>query len=199
MARKTDPAAGIFLKLTAALLFLLPCLLLPDLLLAARLELRHGLTGPSEVLALVGDEFEVVLWVDSEGESLSGATIFLSFDDSAFELVAEDRDPDISGYQPFAPGAFLRNGDNYRNTLLDPADPAAAPAGAQLDYSVVSARDKGAGPAASFRLRATAPVRNSVIRIDESGIRETRFFMPDGTFAPRLYVWPFADLVLWTW
>ena len=164
---------------------------LPDPLIAAQLVLRpvDGVSG-SEMTATVGDEIEVELWLDSESESMSGAAVFLSFDETVFSLVAEDRDPVVLGFQPFARGPFLGNGEVFRNSLLAPDDPAAAALGSQMDYSVVRAIDKGSGPAATFRLRATAPTQGSTIRIDESGIRETRFFTPDGTHHPFRFITP---------
>ena len=152
---------------------------LPKPLLAARLELRQVGTGISETSVLVGEEIEVELWVDSESQPLSGAAVFLSFDSNYLQLVEEDRATQ-SGFQPFAPGRFLANGEVFRNYLLDEEDPAASATGIQLDYSVVRAADQGQGPIATFRLRALAPASEMLVRIDESGARETRFFLPDG-------------------
>lgn len=166
-----------------------------DPLLAARLELRDVQSGSSQISAMVGEEIEFELFVDSESESLSGATIFLSFDEDVFELVQEDRDAIASGFQPFAPGVFLRNGEVFRNELLAADDPAASPAGAQLDFSVVRAFDVGAGPTAYLRLRAVAPTARSVVNIDETGIRETRFFTPDGSHRPFRFITPLSVTV----
>jgi|GEM_PF-720155 len=164
-------------KISLLVLFLCT---LPTSPWAARLELRQTATQLSDLAIMVGDEVDIELWVDSENEEISGATIFLSFDENVFALVDQDRDPATGGYQPFAVGSFLRNGEIFRNDLLDPTDPAASVSGTQLDYSIVRALDQGAGVVASFRLRAITPVRSSEIRIDESGIRETRIFLPDG-------------------
>ncbi|MFA6108663.1 MAG: hypothetical protein WDA75_07840 [Candidatus Latescibacterota bacterium] len=153
----------------------------PAPVVAARLDLRPTGQATASTSVQVGQELEIVLWVDSEGQSLSGAAVFLSFDESVFELVDQDRAPAVAGYQPFTPGTFLGNGEIYRNDRLAEDDPAAAPAGAQLDYSVVRATDRGAGAIASFRLRARAPTRQATVRIDESGTRETRVFLPDGS------------------
>ncbi|MBI2501833.1 MAG: hypothetical protein HYW07_01200 [Candidatus Latescibacteria bacterium] len=160
--------------------------MVPEALLAAKLELRQAGTGDTDISVEVGDEFEVELWVDAENRSISGAAIFLSFDDQVLELVDHDR----PGYLPFRPGAFLRNGEIYRNTLLAADDPAAAAAGTQVDYSVVRASDQGAGSAATFRLRTKAPSPRTTIRIDESGGRETRFFTPDGAHQPFQFIAP---------
>ncbi|MBT6147994.1 MAG: Ig-like domain-containing protein, partial [Gemmatimonadetes bacterium] len=122
--------------------------------------------------------------------TLSGAAVFLSFDGNIFELVEQDQDPATFGFQPFAPGGFFNNGEIYRNALLAPDDPAASPTGEQLDYSVVRAADTGSGPAASFQLRALAPAAGSRVRIDESGIRETRYFKPDGTHQSFRFITP---------
>ena len=101
-----------------------------------------------------------------------------------------DRQPVSTGFQPFSPGDFLRNGEVFRNSLLDSDDPASQAPGTQLDYSVVRAVDRGAGLVASFRLRAMAPSGNSVIRIDEIGIRETRVFLPDGSQRAFRFITP---------
>ena len=161
-----------------------------DPLLATVLELRQTGTTASDISVLVGDEIQVELWVDSGSQPLSGAAVFLSFDERVFELAGGDRMPGEAGYQPFARGEFLRNGEVFRNSLLDPSDPAAALAGSQLDYSVVRATDQGRGTAAFFTLRAKSPTTNGLIRIDESGIRETRFFTPNGSHQPFRFITP---------
>jgi hypothetical protein len=160
--------------------------IVPEPLSAARLELRQAGTSSTDISVEVGDEFSVDLWVDAENRPISGAAVFLSFDETLFELVDQDR----QGFLPFVPGAFLGNGEIYRNSLLPEDDPAAAAAGVQVDYSVVRASDQGAGSVASFRLRALAPSLHTAIRIDESGSRETRFFTPDGTHQPFQYIAP---------
>ena len=157
---------------------------------AAELSLRQAGSGSTDISVLVGDEIEVELWIESSSEQLSGAAIFLSFDESIFALTDLDRQPGIAGIQPFAPGQFLRNGEVYRNTLLDSDDPAANAVGAQLDYSVMRGIDQGSGLVASFRLRALAPTHNSSIRIDESGSRETRIFLPDGNQRAFRFITP---------
>ena len=101
---------------------------LPAPLLAARLELRQVGTNVSDTSVLVGDEIEVELWVDSENQPLSGAAVFLSFDATYLQLVDKDRAAQ-SGFQPFAPGRFLANGEIFRNYLLDEDDPAASATG----------------------------------------------------------------------
>ena len=164
------------------LLLLFFIYILPPPLLAARLELRQAAGESTEISALVGEEIEIELWIDSENQPLSGAAVFLSFDDTVFELVAAG--------QPFVPGLFLGNGEIFRNDLLPDDDPAATSSGTQLDFSVVRAVDQGTGAAATFKLRALAPSRESLVRIDESGIRETRIFLPDGSQAPFRFIDP---------
>jgi len=166
-----------------------------DPLLAAKLELRDVQSGLTQINAMVGEEIEFELFVDSENQSLSGAAIFLTFDEAVFELVEEDRDAIANGFQPFAPGIFMRNGEVFRNHLLDADDPAASQAGTQLDFSIVRATDVGAGPTAYLRLRAKAPTTESVVRIDETGIRETRFFTPDGNHRPFRFITPLSVTV----
>ena len=175
-------------KRTLFALILVVCSL-PSPLLAARLELRQVGTGATQTSVLVGEEIDIEVWVDSENEALSGAAIFLSFDETRFALVEHDRAA-VAGFQPFAPGDFLSNGEIYRNYLLSEDDPAAGAPGIQLDFSVVRAEGRGEGPIASFRLRTLAPVRANAIRIDESGVRETRFFLPDGSQRAFRFVTP---------
>ena len=177
--------------LAGAILIFFLCLM-PDPLLAARLELRELGSGASDLEVMVGDEIEVSLWVDSDGLPISGAAVFLSFDETVFDLVDEDRQPAVAGFQPFAPGDFLGNGEIFRNALLDPTDPAAAAAGEQLDYSVVRALDQGSGRAATFRLRVRTPAAGTTIRIDENGYRETRFFTPDGHHQAFRFITPLS-------
>ncbi|MBM3278924.1 MAG: hypothetical protein FJY95_12710 [Candidatus Handelsmanbacteria bacterium] len=160
--------------------------IVPEPLLAAKLELRQAGTRSTEVTVDVGDEFAVELWVDGEGRPLTGAAVFLSFDPTFFELAGSSR----TSPSPFAPGPFLGNGEIYRNSLLAEEDPAAAASGVQVDYSVVRASGQGAGNLATFRLRALAPTQRSVVRIDESGARETRYFTPDGAHQPFQYIAP---------
>ena len=166
-------------RITLAFFLVFVIVTLSEPLWAARLELRPVGSDSSTTSLMVGDEIEVELWIDSENQPLSGAAVFLSFDEKHLTLVDEDRATQ-TGFQPFAPGGFLSNGEIFRNYLLDEADPAASAPGTQLDYSVVRAADQGAGPIASFRLRALMPTAQLQVRIDESGTRETRFFLPDG-------------------
>lgn len=166
-------------RIVFGLLLIFVVFSLPEKLWAARLELRPAGADGNATAIQVGDEIEVELWVDSENQPLSGAAVFLSFDADHLALVDEDRAAQ-TGFQPFAPGGFLSNGEIFRNYLLDEEDPAASAPGIQLDYSVVRAADQGAGPIASFRLRALMPAADLQVRIDESGARETRFFLPDG-------------------
>ena len=150
------------------ILFILLFYSLSAPVLAARLELRQAGTGGTDISVLVGEEIEVELWVDSEGEALSGTVVFLSFDETAFELVDQNHTTATSGFQPFTQGDFLGNGEIYRNDLLPPDDPAAASPGTQLDYSVVRASDQGTGTVASFRLRARAPEESRAHRHNET-------------------------------
>ena len=166
-------------RIALASFFIFVIVTLSEPLWAARLELRPLGSDSSITSVMVGDEIEVELWIDSERQPISGAAVFLSFDEKHLALVNEDRATQ-TGFQPFAPGGFLSNGEIFRNYLLDEADPAASAPGTQLDYSVVRAADQGAGPIASFRLRALMPTAQLHVRIDESGTRETRFFLPDG-------------------
>jgi hypothetical protein len=175
------------MRTSILLLLLFFIYILPPPLLAARLELRPAAGESTEIFALVGEEIEVALWIDSENQSLSGAAVFLSFDESVFELVTTGR--------PFVPGLFLGNGEIFRNDLLPDDDPAATSSGTQLDFSVVRAADQGAGSAATFRLRALAPSRESLVRIDESGIRETRIFLPDGSQTAFRFINPLSITV----
>lgn len=160
--------------------------IVPEPLLAAKLELRQAGTPATEITVDVGDEFSVELWMDAESRPISGAAVFLSIDEELFELVGSQR----AGYLPFTPGPFLGNGEIYRNSLLAEDDPAAAASGLQVDYSVVRASGQGTGNLATFRLRAKAPTPHSVIRIDESGARETRYFTPDGAHQAFQYIAP---------
>ncbi|MBT4098930.1 MAG: hypothetical protein HOE86_14855, partial [Gemmatimonadetes bacterium] len=169
--------------------------LLTDPLMAAQLQLRHANVGVSQTSVLVGDLIDVEMWVDSEGSEISGAAIFLTFDEDIFEIVEEDQEPGIAGFQPFARGGFLANGEVFRNAWLEPGDPAASPLGEQIDYSVVRASDRGIGRVATFRLRAKAPAIATDVRIDETGLRETRVFLPDGSSDAFRFITPLSIIV----
>ncbi len=188
MARYVDRLAGL-----ASLLIFLG--FLTDPLLAAQLQLRHASLGVSQASVLVGDIIDVDLWVDSDGDEISGAAIFLTFDEEVFEIVNEDREPGIAGFQPFSRGGFLANGEVFRNAWLAGDDPAASPLGEQIDYSIVRASDSGTGRVASFRLRAKAPSAAADVRIDETGLRETRVFMPDGSSDAFRFITPLRIMV----
>lgn len=164
---------------------------LPKQVMAVSLELRRTGDQIAENTIMVGDEFEVELWIDSENNELSGAAVFISFDPNHFEIIA-DSDNNQSILKPFLPGNFLSNGEIFRNYLLDESDPAASTAGIQLDYSIVRASDQGSGQLAKFGLRAISPTTRSEIKIDESGSRETRFFLPDGNHKYFRYIKPLA-------
>lgn len=176
-------------------LFILFIYTLPAQLWAAELQLRQAGTGATSVDVLVGEHIDVELWIDSENQELSGAAVFLTYDEAVFSLSEQDREPVSFGFQPFSPGEFLRNGEIFRNDLLDDEDPASQAPGTQLDYSVVRAVDRGSGLVASFRLKANAPSGNSIVRIDEIGIRETRVFLPDGSQRAFRFITPLSVVV----
>ncbi|MBT3345866.1 MAG: T9SS type A sorting domain-containing protein [Gemmatimonadetes bacterium] len=180
------------LGLVALLIFLG---FLVDPLMAAQLQLRHATAGASQTQVLVGDIIDVALWIDSEGSQISGAAIFLTFDEDVFEIIDEDKEPAIAGFQPFARGGFLSNGEVFRNAWLEADDPAASPLGEQIDYSVVRASDSGSGQIATFQLRARAPASAVDIRIDETGLRETRVFLPDGSSDAFRFITPLSVVV----
>jgi hypothetical protein len=169
--------------------------LLTDPLMAAQLQLRHANVGVSQTSVLVGDLIDVEMWVDSEGSEISGAAIFLTFDEDVFDIVEEDQEPGIAGFQPFAQGNFLANGEVFRNAWLEPGDPAASPLGEQIDYSIVRASDRGIGRVATFRLRAKAPAMATDVQIDETGLRETRVFLPDGSSDAFRFITPLSIIV----
>ncbi|MDP7448878.1 MAG: hypothetical protein QF689_09855, partial [Candidatus Latescibacteria bacterium] len=163
--------------------------------MAAQLQLRHASAGVSQTTILVGDMIDVEVWVDSEGDEISGAAIFLTFDEDVFEIVDEDKEPAVAGFQPFAQGGFLANGEVFRNVRLEADDPAASPLGEQMDYSVVRASDSGTGRVASFSLRAKAPSATTNIQIDETGLRETRVFLPDGSSDAFRFITPLSVVI----
>ena len=72
---------------------------LPDQLMAVSLELRQAGGKVTDNTVMVGDEFEVELWVDSRDKILSGAAVFISFDPQHFELIQNDKVWLILGHQ----------------------------------------------------------------------------------------------------
>lgn len=185
VSNKTEPMKQTLLFVITALV-----LNLPHQLFAVSLELRRMGDEISDTV-MVGDEFGVELWVDSQNDKISGAAVFISFDPSHFEII-ENYAEYSNNSKPFIPGNFLSNGEIFRNYLLDESDPAASIPGTQLDYSIVRASDKGSGPLATFTLRAISPTINSEIKIDETGSRETRFFLPNGNQEYFRYIKPLA-------
>ena len=78
-------------RIAIAYSFIFVIVTLSEPLWAARLEVRPLGSDSSITSVMVGDEIEVELWIDSERQPISGAAVFLSFDEKHLALVNEDR------------------------------------------------------------------------------------------------------------
>ena len=98
---------------------------------AASVALRSAVTQQSDFEASLGEPFEVEIFVDPEGESLVGLSLYLSFDDQFLELI--DADPTIGGLQPIEAGQLIP--PNWREFDNDThGDPGNELVGFQVDY-----------------------------------------------------------------
>ena len=84
----------------------------------SNLTLRQVGTGDSEVSVQVGQTVSVELWIEGDGEEITGSSVFLSFDDTALELIPQGftggGDP-----IPFAQGGFINGVVFDNNTIND--------------------------------------------------------------------------------
>lgn len=126
----------------------------------ANLYLRDATTGQASVAAAVGDILSLELFIEGRQEQMTGADIFLSFDDSFMELIPARITPQFAA---FTQGAYLGGNIVQNNTQGDVIGDSDAnnQAGFQLHYnedipaSFGGTQRFGAGDGvlASFRLR----------------------------------------------
>ena len=107
---------------------------------AATIALRTGATQQSEFEANLGESFEVEIFVDPDGESLVGVSIFLSFEDQFLEVI--DAEPVISSIQPVKAGPLIpRTWQIFDNDTH--GDPGNGLPRFQIDYIRLSIADIG--------------------------------------------------------
>jgi len=134
---------------------------------AARVEIRRA-DGASEFSAELGQTVDMEVFIDAEGEELTGYSLYLSYDASVFSLVPAEVAADGS-VTPFSSGSFLRGIPLINNveTIEDRIFLSYAEAAGGTSRRSVS----GSGVAVRFQLevlqRSAAP--NVSIRIEERG------------------------------
>ncbi|MCZ6678620.1 MAG: Ig-like domain-containing protein [Candidatus Poribacteria bacterium] len=133
----------------------------------ANLTLRSSISHQANFEINLGEPFEVELFVDPEGESLVGVSIYLSFDDQFLELT--DANPTLGGFQPIEAGELIPPtwGAFDNDTHGDPGNNLA---GFQIDYvrlSIVS--DDAvteAGVVGRIRFRPIGATASTTISVD---------------------------------
>lgn len=84
----------------------------------SNLTIRHATTKSTEATIQVGQTIPIELWIEGDGEQITGSSVFLSFDDAAVELVP-------TGFTggglpiPFTQGGFIRGVIFDNRTLGD--------------------------------------------------------------------------------
>ena len=75
---------------------------------AATVALRGARAQSSNFAVNRDEEFEVEIFVSPQGQSVTGVSVYLSFDERFLELI--DANPGLNGVQPFANGPWLPDG-----------------------------------------------------------------------------------------
>jgi hypothetical protein len=81
----------------------------------AEIVLREATSGQTSVSATVGDTLTVEAIIEAGGESITGASLFISLDD-ALELVPHDETH--RGLSPFEQGGYIPGGVVFQNDTL---------------------------------------------------------------------------------
>jgi hypothetical protein len=154
-------------RLYKALLILCGALLLVANADAARVELRRA-NGDSQFSAELGQTVDMEVFIDSEGEELTGFSLYLSYDTSVFALVpaAVAADGQVA---PFSSGSFLRGIPLINN--VERVEERVFLSYAEAAGGTSRRGVSGSGVAARFQLevvqRSAAPTVS--IRIEERG------------------------------
>lgn len=149
------------------------------------LQLQMAGTNKTTFDAYTGQPLELEIFVDTEGEPLAGVSVYLSFDETCFEVV--DADP-RNGLQPVKAGPFITWQTLENDTHGDPGN---SIQGFQVDYSKMTLSAEGAvigsGVVGIVTLIPVKPIISTKIGFDD-----TRFFnretqgsrVDDGIFTP---------------
>ena len=110
--------------LTRSLLLAVVLLTLPQPVLAAKpgnsnLIIRQRSTGASSVEVQVGSSIQVEVFIEGEGDQITGSQVFLTFNDDALELVPAGFDNQSGLPIPFTSGGYIRGVPFQNNTIND--------------------------------------------------------------------------------
>ncbi|MFT5089492.1 MAG: hypothetical protein ACI8PG_003862 [Planctomycetota bacterium] len=197
-------------RLYTAILTLCCVLAMASAIAAARVEVRRA-DGLSEFSTELGQTVDMEVFIDAEGEDLTGYSLYLSYDASLFALVPAETAADGT-VAPFSSGNFLRGIPLINNveTIEDRIFLSYTEAAGGTSRSSVN----GSGVALRFQLevlqRSLTP--NVSIRIEERGHDrishyvtaaapgvEERFATPLGTATVRITgfrILPLPDLTV---
>jgi len=130
----------------------------------------QDMLGNSLVSATVGDRLDLRIWLSSPSTAVSGASAYLTYDDSVLSII--DQDTNKAGMQPFAKGTFFGGINNIDNDTH--SDPNNSIPGAQLDYVevILGGGPTGEGILATFSFDVIAPALggSTIIRFDFDGV-----------------------------
>ncbi len=119
----------------------------------ARLSLVDASSGSSQLVATVGDVLSLEVRLFPEGDQVTGAEIYLSFDETFLEVI--DQQPDTPGIQPFITGAAL-NGTVTQNDAQ----------GHLLNYVEINGNGTQDAAMATFQLKTKAVIQQTRVLFD---------------------------------
>ena len=110
--------------LTRSLFLAVVLLALPQSVLAAKpgnsnLIIRQRSTGAISVEVQVGSTVQVEVFIEGEGEQITGSQVFLTFNDDALELVPAGFNKTSGLPIPFTSGGYIAGVPFYNNTIND--------------------------------------------------------------------------------
>ena len=85
----------------------------------SNLIIRHRSTGESTVNALVGTTIPVEVFIEGDGESITGSQVFLTFNDDGLELIPAGFDNQSGLPIPFTSGGYINGVSFENNTISD--------------------------------------------------------------------------------
>lgn len=162
---------------------------------AARVEVRRA-DGISQFSAELGQTVEMEVFIDAEGEELTGFSVYLSYDASVFALVPEEVAAD-GQVAPFSSGSFLRGIPliNSIETVEERVFLSYAEAAGGTSRRGVS----GSGVAARFQLEVVqrSAAANVSIRIEERGHdRVSHYVTAAAPGVEELFATPLGEAVV---
>ena len=144
---------------------------------AVVLKLQDSVSKNSEFQTSVDATVELEIFVDTQGQPLTGVFVYLTFDNKYFELIppdpSADADPLKDGIQlvPVSIGDFVKNFPLIENDTNN--DPNNDIPGFQIDFSKIAplppnpeSAVTGSGVVGILRLKAIAPTPSTKVAID---------------------------------